>query len=63
MVARRRMAMADIKEILVGWDVGESVSAIARRLGYTRVTAHTRAHLGTKRPACEHWIPFGRAHL
>jgi len=37
-VARRRMAMADIKEILVGWDVGESVSAIARRLGYTRVT-------------------------
>ncbi len=38
MVARRRMAMADIKEILVGWDVGESVSAIARRLGYTRVT-------------------------
>src|SRR5260370_4726261 len=38
MVARRRMAMADIKEILVGWDVRESVSAIARRLGYTRVT-------------------------
>src|SRR5258708_311278 len=38
MVARRRMAMADIKEILVGWDVGESVSAIARRLGYRGVT-------------------------
>jgi transposase len=37
-VARRRMGMADIKEILVGWDVGESVSAIGRRLGYTRVT-------------------------
>jgi transposase len=32
------MGMADIKEILVGWDVGESVSALARRLGYTRVT-------------------------
>src|SRR5260221_3794406 len=32
------MGMADIKEILVGWDVGESVSAIGRRLGYTRVT-------------------------
>ncbi len=37
-MARRRMGMADIKEILVGWDVGESVSALARRLGYTRVT-------------------------
>ena len=37
-MARRRMGMADIKEILVGWDVGESVSAIGRRLGYTRVT-------------------------
>src|SRR5262245_50543648 len=36
-MARRRMGMADIKEILVAWDAGESVSAIARRLGYTRV--------------------------
>jgi transposase len=32
------MGMADIKEILVAWDAGESVSAIARRLGYTRLT-------------------------
>lgn len=30
--------MADVKEILVAWDAGESVSAIARRLGYTRLT-------------------------
>ena len=37
-MARRRMGMADIKEILVAWDAGESVSAIARRLGYTRPT-------------------------
>jgi len=42
-VARRRMGMADIKEILVGWDVGESVSALARRLGYTRVTVRKYA--------------------
>jgi len=37
-MARRRMAMADIKEILVAWDAGEPVSAIARRLGYSRLT-------------------------
>lgn len=37
-MARRRMGMADTKEILVAWDAGESVSAIARRLGYTRLT-------------------------
>lgn len=30
--------MADVKEILVAWDAGERVSAIARRLGYTRLT-------------------------
>ena len=36
-MARRRIGVAD-QEILVGWDVGESVSALARRLGYTRVT-------------------------
>ena len=30
--------MADIKEILVAWDAGEGVSAIERRLGYTRPT-------------------------
>src|SRR5215210_9500213 len=37
-MARRSMGMADIKEILVAWDAGESVSGIARRLGYTRLT-------------------------
>lgn len=37
-MARRRMGMADVKEILVAWDAGETVSAIARRLGYSRPT-------------------------
>jgi transposase len=37
-MARRRMVVADIIEILVGWDAGETVSAIARRLGYSRPT-------------------------
>lgn len=37
-MARRRMTVADVKEILVGWDAGEPVSGIARRLGYTRPT-------------------------
>ena len=30
-MVQRRMSVADIKEILVWWDVGESVSAIAKR--------------------------------
>ena len=37
-MARRRMTVADVKEILVAWDAGEGVSAIARMLGYTRPT-------------------------
>jgi len=37
-VARRRMDVADIKEILVAWHAGEHVSGIARRLGYSRPT-------------------------
>jgi transposase len=37
-VARRRMDVADIKEILVSWSGGEHVSGIARRLGYSRPT-------------------------
>ena len=37
-MARRRMAMADIKEILVQWDAGEDLSRIARALGYSRPT-------------------------
>ena len=37
-MARRRMTVADIKEILVAWEAGETVSAIARRLEYSRPT-------------------------
>lgn len=37
-MARRSMAVADVKEILVQWDAGEGVSSIARTLGYTRPT-------------------------
>ena len=52
-MARRSMGMADIKEILVAWDAGEAVSAIARRLGYTRPTVrkYGRAaeHVGLRR--------------
>lgn len=32
--------MADVKETLVHWDVGEAISQIARSLGYSRPTAH-----------------------
>jgi len=37
-MARRRMAMADILEILVAWDAGEGPSGISVRLGYSRPT-------------------------
>lgn len=42
-MARRRMAMTDILEIIVAWDAGEGISQIARRLGYTRVTVRKYA--------------------
>ena len=52
-MARRRMGMADIKEILVAWDAGEEVSAISRRLGYSRPTvrkyARAAEHVGLTR--------------
>src|SRR4051812_17723993 len=37
-MARRRMVMPDILEILVAWDAGEGPSAISARLGYSRPT-------------------------
>ncbi len=37
-MARRRMMVTDILEIIVAWDAGETNSAIARRLGYMRAT-------------------------
>jgi len=36
--------VADIKEVLVAWDAGESVSAIARMFGYTRPTVRKYVH-------------------
>jgi len=52
-MARRRIGMADVKEILVAWDAGERVSVIARRLGYTRLTvrkyARAAEHVGLRR--------------
>jgi transposase len=38
------MHVADIKEILVHWDAGEPVSAIARSLGYSRPTVRKYIH-------------------
>ena len=43
-MGRRRITVADIKEVLVAWDAGESVSAIARMLGYTRPTVRKYVH-------------------
>jgi transposase len=36
--------VADIKEVLVAWDAGESVSGIARMFGYTRPTVRKYVH-------------------
>ncbi len=43
-MGRRRITVADIKEVLVAWDAGESVSAIARMFGYTRPTVRKYVH-------------------
>src|SRR5262245_13567263 len=37
-MARRRMRVADIKEILVQWEAGRTISGIAAALGYSRPT-------------------------
>ncbi len=37
-MARRRMRVADVKEILVHWDGGGTISGIAAALGYSRPT-------------------------
>jgi len=47
-MARRRMTVADVKEILVAWDVGENVSAIAERLGYSRPTVRKYTQAATQ---------------
>jgi hypothetical protein len=55
-MARRSMAVADLKEILVQWDAGEGVSSIARTLGYTRPTVR-------KYPAIPNDGPTGTGDL
>jgi len=37
-MARRRILVADVKEILVHWDGGGSISGVAHSLGYSRPT-------------------------
>jgi hypothetical protein len=37
-MGRRRIVVADVKEILVQWDAGGSISGIAHSLGYSRPT-------------------------
>jgi len=70
-MARRSMAVADVKEILVQWGAGEGVSRIARTLGYTRPTvrkylrAAERAGLrrGERRYREPGWERLARAAL
>jgi transposase len=45
-MARRRIGVADVKEILVQWDAGAGISAIARSLGYTRPTVRKYVEAG-----------------
>ena len=37
-MGRRRIRVADVKEILVQWDAGASISGIAHSLAYSRPT-------------------------
>jgi len=70
-MARRRMSVADVKEILVAWDVGENISAIAQRLGYSRPTVrkYTQAaaqaglERGGGRRGEEEWERVARAAI
>jgi len=70
-MARRRMSVADVKEILVAWDVGENISAIAQRLGYSRPTVrkYTQAAIqaglerGGGRRGEEEWERVARAAI
>jgi len=47
-VARRRIGVADVKEILVQWDAGQGVSAIARALGYSRPTVRKYVYVAER---------------
>src|SRR3989337_4334421 len=70
-MARRSMAVADVKEILVQWDAGEGISSIARSLGYTRPTVRkylrAAARVGRRRGGQRYrepgWERLARAAL
>ena len=70
-MARRSMAVADVKEILVQWDAGEGISSIARALGYTRPTVRkylrAAARVGLRRGGQRYrepgWERLARAAL
>lgn len=51
-MARRRMVVADIREILVQWDASEDVSHIARALGYSRPTVRKYVQAAARLGLC-----------
>src|SRR5439155_6225008 len=46
-MGRRSMQVADIKEILVHWDAGGSISDVSRTLGYSRPTVRKYVETAT----------------
>jgi len=69
-MAKRRIWVSDIKEMLVHWVAGESVRQIARGLGYDRVTVrkyiHAAEQLGLQRGQAYDeaaWDELGQATL
>ena len=47
-MGRRRIRVADVKEILVQWDAGASISGIAHSLGYSRPTVRKYVQAGQR---------------
>jgi len=47
-MGRRRILLADVKEILVQWDAGRSISGIAHSLGYSRPTVRKYVQAGQR---------------
>ena len=45
---RRRIRVADVKQILVQWDGGGSIREIAQRLGYSRPTVRKYVQAGQR---------------
>jgi transposase len=47
-MGRRRIRVADVKEILVQWDAGAGISGIAHNLGYSRPTVRKYVQAGLR---------------